>query len=446
MQIIVDYAPSKKQGVFHACGADEVVYGGAKGGGKSCALVMECLAYCLENAGATAYLFRESYDDLEANLIQEWKSKAPGQLYRYSETKHIARLVNGSRVLFRYIAGETDAEGYIGRSMDFIGVDELTRHTKRAIQVLLSCLRSPKGFKPKFKGTCNPGGIGHTWVKERYIDQTAHGEKMYTDEETGNKIAFIPALVYDNYVIMKNDPAYVRRLENLPEKEKKAFLYGDWDIFEGQYFSEFSRDLHVVKPFVIPEHWRKYVCMDYGQDMLACYCVAVDEKENAYVEKEIYKSGLIVSDAAAEIKRVMTGEIYFAPPDLWNRHADTGRSTAEIFAENGIYLVKTSNDRVQGWYNLHEWLKPYKDEQGKAAAHLRIFSNCANLIRTLPALQFDEKNPNDCARDPHELTHAPDAIRTFVAGRPVPAELPRADEEDMTPYDDQVESLVRFGR
>lgn len=162
MEIKINYTPNKKQAKFHACGADEVVYGGAKGGGKSCALVMECLAYCLENTGAVAYLFRESYDDLEANIIREWKEKVPSELYSYSETKHIATLKNGSQVFFRYIANEADAEGYQGRSIDFIGVDELTKHTERAIQILLSCLRSPKGFTPKFKGTCNPGGVGST--------------------------------------------------------------------------------------------------------------------------------------------------------------------------------------------------------------------------------------------------------------------------------------------
>ncbi|MFQ7078541.1 MAG: terminase large subunit domain-containing protein [Christensenellaceae bacterium] len=108
------YTPNKKQKIFHSCAADEVVYGGSKGGGKSCALVMECLAYCLENKGATAYLFRETYDDLEANLVQEWKQKVPKELYEYSESKHIASLRNGSRVLFRYISNDEDADGYQG--------------------------------------------------------------------------------------------------------------------------------------------------------------------------------------------------------------------------------------------------------------------------------------------------------------------------------------------
>jgi phage terminase large subunit len=425
MDITVQYEPNAKQSIFHSCSADEAVYGGAKGGGKSCALVMESLAYGLENAGAEMYIFRETYDDLEANIIREWKEKVPRELYSYNESKHFAALINGTTVKFRYIRNYADAEGYQGRSMDWIGVDELTKHEKRSIQVLLSCLRSPKGFKPRFRGTCNPGGIGHSWVKEDYIEATGYGIKEIIDPITGNKRAFIPAKVYDNDILMKNDPAYVRRLENLPEDQKKAFLHGDWDIFTGQYFSEFRRDIHVIDPFIIPAHWRRYIVLDYGLDMLAAYWIAVDEHQKAYVYKELYQSGLIVSEAAKAIIDITDETIYqhIAPPDLWNKNRDTGKSTAEIFGDNGIWLTQADNNRVQGWYNLKEWLKPYEDEQGSKTASLVITKNCVNLIRTLPQLQYDERNPNDVATEPHELTHGPDAIRYFIAGRPAPTIL-----------------------
>ncbi|MEG2956783.1 MAG: terminase family protein [Christensenellaceae bacterium] len=424
MKIRIAYEPNKKQQMFHACGAQEVVYGGAKGGGKSCALVMECLAYGLENAGAEMYLFRESYDDLEANLIKEWKEKVPKEIYQYNESKHVATLLNGSVVKFRYVSNLTDAQSYQGRSMDFIGIDELTKHLEKSVQVLMSCLRSPKGFLPVFRGTCNPGGVGHTWVKKRYIDKTRQGELSYIDEITGNKVAFVRALVYDNDVLMKNDPAYVRRLENLPDAEKKAFLYGDWDIFEGQYFCEFKRDIHVVTPFEIPSHWRIYRTIDYGLDMLACLWIAVDERNYAYVYKECYESNLIIHDAAERIKQMTIEEIYatFAPPDLWSRGRDSGKTQAEVFKENGIDFFRASNNRIAGWLNVKEWLRPCKDEQGKSCAHLRIFSNCVNLIRTLPELQFDESNPNDCSTIPHEITHAPDALRYFCVSRPCAAQ------------------------
>lgn len=227
---------------------------------------------------------------------------------------------------------------------------------------------------------------------------------------------------------MEANPEYVRTLEALPEDMKRAHLYGDWDAFAGQYFREFDRNLHVITPFEIPDEWRRYVAMDYGLDMLACYWIAMDRQGMAYIYRELYESGVIISDAAKKINE-LTGEEYIeqfiAPPDLWNRRQDTGKSAAEIFGEHGIFLSKANNDRIQGWYELHEWLKPMTDEQGQPAAKIRIFANCTNLIRTLPLLQFDDKHPNDVSKEPHEITHAPDAIRYFVASRPIEAESPR---------------------
>jgi hypothetical protein len=447
--INIPYQPNAKQSLFHSSSADEVVYGGAKGGGKSCALVMECLAYGLENAGAEMYIFRETYDDLEANIIREWKEKVPRELYSYHESKHVATLVNGTTVKFRYIRSYADAEGYQGRSMDWIGVDELTKHEKRSIQVLLSCLRSPKGFKPTFRGTCNPGGIGHVWVKEDYIEATEYGKHPASDPVTGNKRVFIPAKVYDNTVLMQNDPNYVKRLENLPEKEKKAFLHGDWDIFEGQYFGEFKRDIHVIEPFVIPDHWRRYTTMDYGLDMLAVLWIAVDTQNNAYCYKELYQDNLIISEAAKRYNEVNGKDkphARYAPPDLWNRRQETGKSAADLFRENGMHLIKSSNDRVQGWYNVKEWLKPIqtRDEQtGEevTTSRLKIFANCTNLIRTLPQLQRDEKDPNDVAGEPHELTHIPDALRGWCITRPVASVAPRKDEEEVTPQEKHAKAV-----
>ena len=126
-----------------------------------------------------------------------------------------------------------------------------------------------------------------------------------------------------------------------------------------------------------------------------------------------------------------------APPDLWNRRQDSGKSAAALFYEHGLRLTRASNDRVQGWYALKEWLRPCRDECGRPAARLRIFPNCKNLIRTLPQLCHDEKNPNDTAQSPHELTHAPDALRYFVSGRPQetarPDRRPRFEFDSLRP-------------
>jgi phage terminase large subunit len=162
--------------------------------------------------------------------------------------------------------------------------------------------------------------------------------------------------------------------------------------------------------------------------MLACYWIATDTQNKAYVYKELYKPNLIISDAAAAIKNMTTPDeqIYatIAPPDLWNRRQETGKSAEEIFGNHGVYLMKANNDRVQGWYNLKEWLKPYKDEQGITTASIVFFKNCTNIIRCLPQVQRDERNPNDVANEPHELTHSVDSIRYFIANRPSPTATP----------------------
>ncbi len=188
----------------------------------------------------------------------------------------------------------------------------------------------------------------------------------------------------------------------------------------GSFFSEFSREVHVIEPFVIPDHWRRYFVMDYGLDMLAGYWVAVDEQDRAYFYKEVHESDLIISDAAKRIKEMTNETIYeyIAPGDLWNRRQETGKSAAEIFQDNGIYLYKANNNRIDGWLNVKEWLRPYTDEQEILTAKVQIFSNCVNLIRCMSQVKRDEKNPNDVAKEPHNITHAPDAFRYFFAGRP----------------------------
>jgi len=214
-------------------------------------------------------------------------------------------------------------------------------------------------------------------------------------------------------------------IEKLKETDNDKYLQlGEARFIQGSgaYFGEFKREIHVIEPFIIPKEWRRYRVFDYGLDMLACYWIATDTHNRAYAYKELYKSNLVVSDAAKEILDMTTEKIYdtLAPPDLWNRQSHTGKPTAEVFGDNGVWLTKVDNERVQGWYNVKEWLKPFGDEQGVLTANLVIFSNCTNLIRCLPQIQKCEKDPNDCATQPHELTHSCDAIRYFCAGRPCP--------------------------
>jgi phage terminase large subunit len=272
--------------------------------------------------------------------------------------------------------------------------------------------------------TANPGGPGHQWFKRLFID------REYRNKEKPEDYVFIPATVYDNTVLMQNNPEYLENLENLPDDLRKAYLDGRWDLFAGQYFTDFNPKVHVIKPFKIPDNWRRYFTMDYGLDMLAGYWIAMDEYGRAYVYREIHKSELRVGRAAEEIIKAEDGDrIYdrIAPPDLYHRGNQTGRSTIEMMGDFGLYFSQSKNDRVQGWYELAEWLAPYKDEQDQLIANLRIFETCPFLIRHIPALQHATKgDPNDIqdsSPEEHKITHAPDAIRYFVTGRPMATEV-----------------------
>ena len=417
------------------------MFGGAAGGGKSYAQLIDSFLYAMKYPASKQLILRRTLPELEKSLIRVSLGLFDAAVYKYNAAKHMGTFVNGSIIDFGYCDRENDVYKYQSAEYDVIRFDELTHFTEDMYIYLMSRIRGVNDYPKQIKSSTNPGGVGHSWVKGRFIDKCVDG--VYHDG-TGTR-QFIPARVSDNSFLMKNDKGYIHRLNRLSEKDRRALLYGDWDIFDGQYFSEFRRSIHVVKPFSIPKHWKRYFTMDYGLDMLAGYFIAVDTSGKAYVYKEIYKPNLIISAAAKEILAADEKDVsvFYAPPDLYNRRQDTGKSVAEIFAEYGILLAKSENSRVQGWYNLKEWLMPYRDEAGHTTANLVIFENCTNLIRTLPALTFDRNNPNDVADSPHELTHAPDALRYFVSGRPSPAVVRTGDEEEYG-YEKQIENFISY--
>ena len=413
---------TRRQQAFVAAKEFEVLYGGAAGGGKSYGQLSDALLYATTYAGSKQLILRRTYGELEKTLIRQALDLYPREIFKFESSRHCGRFANGSLIDFGSLDAPNDIYKYQSAEYDVIRFDELTHFTEDMYRYLISRVRGANEFPKSVKSTTNPGGLGHSWVKSRFIDP-APPDTAFT--VGGLSRIFLPARLCDNPHLERADPDYRRRLELLGERERKALLDGCWDLFEGQYFSEFDREVHVVEPFALPRHWPRYRAIDYGLDMLACLFLAVDEQGRAWVYREVYQSGLIVSQAAEAIRAATHEPITatFAPPDLWNRHKDTGRSTAEIFHNSGIPLRKVSNDRIQGWLELKEWLRPYTDEQGQRAAALRIFTTCRNLIRTLPALAMSEHDPGDAATTPHELTHAPDALRYFTAGRPRPAHL-----------------------
>lgn len=455
MKIVRLNDPYPKQREFYLSRARYTAYGGARGGGKSDVMRSKAILLCLRYAGIQVLLLRRTYAELKENHL------IPAQQILKDVATYIGvdkafKFPNGSRLKFGYCYRDKDLLQYQGQAYDVILLEECTQFPEIVFTTLTESNRSSglirgEPFHPRMYFTCNPGGVGHAWFKRLFID------RKYKKTERAEDYEFIQASVYDNPWLLKNSPDYVRALENLPDDRKRAMLYGDWDVFEGQYFPEFSPSAHVCQPFVIPKHWRRYRVFDYGFDMFAAYDVAVDEQGRAYFCKEIYEgkdktdeygnpgTGLRISEAAALLVRntEQGAEIdaTYAPPDMWNRRQDTGQSAADIFAAHGVPLYKTSNNRVQGWFAVKEALRVSTDG---SKPMIQIFSTCENLIRTLPLVLHDEKNPDDVAREPHECTHAPDALRYFVAGRALPAEALREEDEDTITYEEEISNVLGF--
>lgn len=405
--VSLGFEPNPKQIEFFRARAKHIAYGGARGGGKSWAMRTKFILLATRYPKLQLLLLRRTFPELRENHIIPML-QALGGIAKYRAQDKVFEFANGSRIVLGYCSNEIDALQYQGQSYDVIGLEEATQFTEAQYQWIVSSLRPTiSGFSPRMYYTCNPGGVGHAWVKRLFIDRD------YRNQERTEDYLFIPARVTDNYVLMQRDPDYIRILQNMPEDMRRAHLDGDWDVFAGQYYPEFSRDVHVIEPFVIPSHWRRYRAMDYGLDMCAVLWVAMDGEKNVYVYKELHEPNLPISSAVEEIDKLTLPDeqIYstLAPPDLWHRTQETGKQKADLFLECGLRLTQVSNDREAGWLAIKELLQVKHGE-----ARLHIFSNCQTLIKHLPMLQRDTKRPTDAATEPHEVTHICDALRAFA--------------------------------
>lgn len=436
---VPDLYPKQKE--FCLAKNKYICYGGARGGGKSFVSRIKICLLAFRYPGIQILLLRRTLPELRENHINQlqkmlhtYEKKQTDRFADYKDSTKEFKFFNGSRIVLGYCDNENDVLQFQGQAYEVIVLEEATHFTEFQFQALTESNRLSgnlkEDFNPRMYFTCNPGGVGHHWVKRLFIDRD------YKGNENPDDYKFIPSLVFENKWLMENDPGYVRTLENLPEDRRKAMLYGNWDIFDGQYFKNFDRTVHVIDPFEIPKEWIRYRTIDYGLDKLACYWIAIDTESNEYCYKELYESELIISEAAKRILEVNGDDkirYTYGPPDLWNRRNDTGKSAYEVFKENGVVLTMSSNDRVQGWYDMQEHLKIYtaKDEQTgeeKKTSKLKFFRNCVNIIRCIPQLQYDETNPNDTSREPHEITHGPDAIRGFCIERTKATHIPTEKE------------------
>lgn len=406
---------------------DEIGYGGAAGGGKSALALRLATEYCLKYSGVVVGMFRRTYAELEDDLIRGLLNLLPEDFGSYNATTHVYTFhATGSQIWFRFCERDADVYRYQGREFQALFLDEATHFSEFQVLYLMSRLRvSRPGIPVKAMMTTNPGNVGHAWYRKRFVD-AAPPETTFTitdtipipalgrDVQIDTRRVFIPAFVHDNYSILQHNPAYLARLHGLPENQRRALLYGDWDVFEGQVFAEWNRDRHVVSPHMVEigAHWPRWRAIDIGyRDPLCCLWLAEDpESRRIYVYRELYDVGL--SDEAAKSRiTTMSGAEHFdiTYGDTSGRtvSSQTGLSTYDIYAKdpNRILLEKPNKDRIQGWRRIHDVLGPAEDGKPR----LQVFSTCVNLIRTLPTLIYDEVRTEDVAGGCED--HAPEALR-----------------------------------
>lgn len=426
-----------KQKMFFKSRKRYVAYGGARGGGKSWALQKKLPLMAIRFAGIKILLLRRTYKDLERNHVRELKPALKG-IAEYNSQQKVFTFTNGSIIELGYCASESDVDQYQGQEYDVIAIDEATQFTEYQFETLTACLRGANDFPKRMYLTCNPGGVGHEWVKRLFVS------KKYKPTEDADEYDFIPATVFDNKVMLEKDKGYVKMLDNLSEGLRQAWRDGNWDMLAGQYFSEFDRSVHVVEPFPIPPHWKRYRTIDYGLDCLACLWIAIDERGSYYVYKEYAESDKVISEGAKDIINMTDEEkvLYTsAPDDLWARSQETAKSKADIFRENGLPLLKANRNREAGWLAIKELMQVKEGE-----SRLKIFSNCKNLIEHLPALQRDLKKPTDCMTEPHDITHSPDALRYFCLQYTTPAKAEDTRSAEVKELDRYKAKVLRGNR
>ncbi len=407
--------PNEKQQKFFDSRTRFTAYGGARGGGKSWALRRKLVAMCLRYEGIRCLLVRRTLPELKTNHVIPFLREY-GALLEYSETERAVKFANGSRIYLGFCACDRDALRYQGQEYDVIAIDEATQMSEYRFSVFKACLRGTSSFPRRMYLTCNPGGIGHAWVKRLFVD------RLYRSDENPEDYTFIQALVFDNEVLIASDPEYVSSLRSLPDKLRDAWLYGSWNVFEGQFFPEFDTSRHVCETSDVPSNVSCFTAIDYGFDMLAALLLCTDGDGNIYVIRERCVSGLTLGEAAREVAELCRGypvQLAVCSPDLWNRRQDSGKSGFEIMqAVSGMPPMVSADDRrIQGWRVLREYLGAHDN-----SPTLKICRCCEELIRCLPLLLFDSSRPEDASSEPHSVTHAPEALRYAVMSRIMPPE------------------------
>lgn len=448
MQIQID-RPNPKQDLFLHDKHKYIAFGGARGGGKSWAVRVKAVTMCLNYPGILVMIVRKSYPELTANHIKPLKkmlrigAKDSAAVYR-DKDKEIT-FSNGSQIVFKYCDTDKDTDRFQGTEVDVIFIDEATQMTEDQIKDIVACLRGVNDFPKRVYFTCNPGGIGHAYIKRLFID------KEYVYGEYPDEYNFIQSLVTDNTALMQAMPEYVRQLEALPEAKRKAWLYGDWNSFVGQVFKEWRNDpahyadrqwTHVIDEFPIDKSWKIYRSFDFGYAKpFSVGWYAIDHTDRIYRIREYYgctgepNVGLMITpqEIANTIREIEQSDpnlrnrqiIGIADPAIWDK--SHGESIAEMMEQRGVYFSPGDHKRLPGKMQFHYRLA--FDRMGIPMFY--CFKTCPNFIRTIPLLIYDEKKVEDI--DTRLEDHIYDEARYLFMEHPLnpeqkPEKVPPAED------------------
>lgn len=454
MSITIDLSQiSDKQYQFLTSEAKHVGFGGARGGGKSWGVRTKAKILCGAYKGIKTLIVRRTYPELTNNHINPLREELHG-VATYNKSEKVFTFINGSTIKFGYCNNDNDLLQYQGAEYDVIFLDEATQLKEEWIKKIIACVRGVNNFPKRVYYTCNPGGVSHGFFKRLFID------KKYESGENPEDYIFIQALVTDNKALMAAQPDYIKQLEALPPKIRDAWLYGRWDIYEGQFFEDFRdtpdidlchkagitpeeayrqrRFTHVIKPFDIPMHWTMTRSYDFGYNKpwsLGYWAIDPDgvmyrimdvygwngnpDEGNKWTPDEQFKY-------IADLERqhpLLKGRRFVdsvADPAIWDK--SRGESVAETAMRYGIYFTPGDHERVAGWMQVHYRLQ--FDENGYARMY--FFENCETSRRTIPLMMYSETHPEDI--DTKLEDHCPDEIRYRCMSYPITPIIPKDKE------------------
>lgn len=451
------FNPHPKQALASSYMVDEMLMGGAAGPGKTDWMLAELVNLSLAIPHVKTLLLRNTYGELQEEIIPRLEERIPPWVGKYSSKLRSFVFYNGARLRLGYLEQEKHQQKYIGAEYAAIGFDELTLLPWKSYQFLASRARATGytatmlarlGLRPRRLATSNPGGPYHSQVKAHFVDPVAPNT-IYRDPATGLTRVYVPATVDDN----PSMPAQYRQLlESLPSEKRKALLEGSWDILEGARFSSWNAARHVVSATQLPPDLlagERVIAVDYGfADPFAALWMVKLGSGLIVIYRELYSTELTPEQQARLILENTTeaewesGISVVMDPAMWGRRDASAPKTGNpnippVSSPAHTYQtvlnrtpLRANNDRLTGWAMLDEKLRVHDDGWPR----LVVYDWCRDLIRTLPALERDKKNPDNVSQTPKQEDHLCHPAGTLVTARrgDVPIETIRPGDEALT--------------